>query len=98
MNKTPGQELSDLYYALQITTKIVEGIISEYKDGKRTKKDFEDRIQSQTNLLLNNMKQIKPLTEKFIEECYSLLNGDAVSNNSEGEIQSKTSEDVAASS
>lgn len=73
MNKTPGQELSDLFYALQITTKIVDSILIEYKDKTRTQEDYEARIRSQTNLLLTNMKQIKPITEKLIQECYSLF-------------------------
>jgi len=95
--RTPGQTLSDLFYALQITTKVMESILTEYKEGKRDRKDFEDRIQSQTHLLLNNMKQIKPTTEKFVEECYDQLNG-TVSNSSEEQVQPEASENVVAHS
>jgi len=70
MEKTPGQELSDLLYGLQMTVKILEGIISEHKAGNRTQSDYENRIHSQANLLNNNLKTIKPLTEKLFEEAY----------------------------
>ena len=71
--KTPGQELSDLFYALQITTKIVDGILLEYKSESRTQEDYDSRIQSQINILLKNMRKIKPITEKLVEECYSYI-------------------------
>jgi hypothetical protein len=98
MSRTPGQELSDIFYGLQITTKIIDAVVCEYKDGKRTQKDFEDRVQSQVRLLLNNLKQVKPTTEKFVQECYDLLNGSTVSNNTEEQVQSETSENVVAHS
>lgn len=66
MEKTPGQELSDLFYGLQMTVKILEGIMNEHKEGKRDQTDYESRIQSQSNLLANNLKNVKPLTEKLL--------------------------------
>lgn len=69
--KTPGQELSDVFYGLQMTVKILEGIINEHKEGKRDQSDYESRIHSQSNLLNNNLKGVKPLVEKLFQEAYS---------------------------
>jgi len=71
MEKTPGQELSDVFYGLQMTVKILEGIINEHKDGKRDQSDYESRIVSQSNLLNTNLKNVKPLTEKLFQEAFS---------------------------
>jgi hypothetical protein len=71
MQKTPGQELSDLFYGLQMTVKILEGIMNEYEEGKRDQSDYESRVHSQSNLLANNLKMVKPLTEKLFEEAFS---------------------------
>lgn len=71
MEKTPGQELSDVLYGLQMTVKILEGIITEHKEGKRDQLDYESRIHSQSNLLNDNLKTIKPLVEKLFTEAYS---------------------------
>ena len=70
MEKTPGQELSDLFYGLQMTVKILEGIINEHKEGKRDQSDYESRIHSQSNLLANNLKGVKPLTERLFAEAF----------------------------
>ena len=70
MEKTPGQELSDLFYGLQMTVKILEGIIEEHKQGKRTQSDYESRIVSQSNLLNNNLKNVKPLVEKLFQSAF----------------------------
>jgi hypothetical protein len=74
MEKTPGQELSDLFYGLQMTVKILEGIIIEHKEGKREQSDYESRIHSQSNLLNNNLKGIKPLVERLFTEAYDRFN------------------------
>ena len=71
MEKTPGQQLSDLLYGLQMTVKILDGIILEYKEGKREQSDYESRIHSQSNLLNDNLKGVKPLVEKLFNEAYS---------------------------
>jgi hypothetical protein len=70
MEKTPGQELSDLFYGLQMTVKILEGVINEHKEGKREQTDYESRVHSQCNLLANNLKGVKSLTEKLFQEAY----------------------------
>jgi hypothetical protein len=71
MEKSPGQELSDLLFGLQMTVKILEGIIDEHKAGKRDQFDYESRIQSQSNLLNNNLKGVKPLVERLFTEAFS---------------------------
>lgn len=71
MEKTPGQELSDLFYGLQMTVKILEGIMTEHGEGKRTQSDYEARVHSQSNLLANNLKNVKPLVEKLFQEAYA---------------------------
>jgi hypothetical protein len=71
VKKTTGEDLSDMFYALQITTKIMEGITKEHDSGSRTQDDFESRWQGQSELLCRNLAKIKPLVEKFIHEGYS---------------------------
>ena len=71
MEKSPGQELSDLLYGLQMTVKILEGIMDEHKSGKRDQSDYESRILSQSNLLANNLKGVKPLTERLFTDAFS---------------------------
>ena len=71
MEKTPGQELSDVFYGLQMTVKILEGIMDEHKAGKRDQFDYESRIQSQSNLLNNNLKGVKPLVERLFQDAFN---------------------------
>lgn len=94
MDKTPGQELSDLLFGLQMTVKILEGIVNEHKEGKRDQTDYESRIHSQSHLLNDNLKKIKPLVEKLFDEAYSRFNESSVSSVSKETIQSKVSEEV----
>jgi len=54
-----------------MTVKILEGIMEEHKAGKRDQSDYENRIQSQSNLLANNLKGVKPLVEKLFQEAFS---------------------------
>jgi len=54
-----------------MTVKILEGIMIEHKEGKREQSDYESRIHSQCNLLNNNLKGVKPLTEKLFQEAFS---------------------------
>lgn len=69
--KTTGEELSDMFYALQITTKIMESVTVEHDSGSRAQDDFEMRWQSQSQLLCRNLAKIKPLVEKFISAGFS---------------------------
>jgi hypothetical protein len=72
--KTPGQELSDLFYGLQMTVKILEGIMMEHEKGEREQTDYELRVHSQSILLNNNLKSVKPLVEKLFQEAYARFN------------------------
>ena len=69
--KKTTQELSDWFYGLQMTVRILEGLMTEYDSGTRDQDDFESRFTAQSHLLVNNLKKIKPLTEKIILEGYS---------------------------
>jgi hypothetical protein len=71
MEKTPGQELSDLLYGLQMTVKILEGIMMEHEKGEREQADYESRVHSQSLLLNRNLKSVKPLVEKLFVAAYS---------------------------
>jgi len=68
--RTPAQELSDWFYGLQMTVKVMEGLMGEYESGSRTKEDYESRFNANAHLLADNLKKIKPLTEKLISEGY----------------------------
>jgi hypothetical protein len=68
--QTYGEELNDMFYALQITTKIMESITKEHDEGIRDQTDFESRWQGQSELLCRNLAKIKPLVEKFISKGY----------------------------
>ena len=92
-NKSPAHELSDLFYGLQMTVKIFEGIMIEHKEGKRTQEDYELRIHSQATLLNNNLKGVKSLVEKLFTEAYSRFNA-TVNSISEEAIHSEKSEAV----
>jgi hypothetical protein len=54
-----------------MTVKILDGIMSEHKEGKRDQSDYEARIHGQSNLLANNLKNVKPLVEKLFQEAFS---------------------------
>jgi hypothetical protein len=68
---TPGQDLCDLLYGLQMSTKILENIHEEFNEGTRSQQDFQSRFHSQATLLNGNLKKIKPLVEKMFEIAYS---------------------------
>jgi hypothetical protein len=69
--RTAGQELSDWFYGLQMTVKVMEGLMTEYEDGTRSKEDYESRFNANAHLLADNLKKVKPLTEKLISEGYN---------------------------
>ena len=68
--QTYGEELSDMFYGLQITTKIMEGLTREHDEGKRDQLDFQSRWMSQSQLFVRNLAMIKPLVEKFISKGF----------------------------
>lgn len=96
--KTPGQELSDLFYGLQMTVKILEGIMMEHKDGKRSQSDYEIRIHSQSNLLNNNLKGVKPLVEKLFMEAYSRFNAVDIQQGQQGDSPKQEEADTSGDS
>jgi hypothetical protein len=69
--RTPAQELCDWFYGLQMTAKVMEGLMIEYENGTRSKEDYENRFNANAHLLADNLKKIKPLTEKLISDGYS---------------------------
>lgn len=69
--RSPAQELSDWFYGLQMTVKVMEGLMTEYDNGTRSKEDYESRFNANAHLLADNLKKIKPLTEKLISDGYS---------------------------
>jgi hypothetical protein len=69
--RTPAQELCDWFYGLQMTVKVMEGLMIEYENGTRSKEDYENRFNANAHLLADNLKKIKPLTEKLISDGYS---------------------------
>jgi len=69
--KKATQELSDWFYGLQMTLRIMEGLMTEYDEGTRDQDDFESRFTAQSQLFVDNLKKVKPLTEKIILEGYS---------------------------
>jgi hypothetical protein len=69
--RTSAQELSDWFYGLQTTVKIMEGLMMEYESGTRDKADYESRFNTNAHLLADNLKNVKILTEKLLLEGYS---------------------------
>jgi hypothetical protein len=69
--KTPTQDLNDLLYGLQMTTKILDNIESEFDEGLRSQDDFQNRYHSQATLLNMNLKKIKIIVEKMFKGAYS---------------------------
>jgi hypothetical protein len=69
--RTSAQELSDWFYGLQMTVKVMEGLMTEYESGTRDKADYEARFNANAHLLAENLKNVKPLTEKLLSDGYS---------------------------
>jgi hypothetical protein len=91
--RSPAQELSDWFYGLQMTVKVMEGLMIEYEDGTRSKEDYESRFNANAHLLAENLKKIKPLTEKLISEGYSKY-GRSECVDTEGQVQSGGSDSM----
>jgi len=91
--RTAAQELCDWFYGLQMTVKVMEGLMIEYEDGSRSKEDYESRFNANAHLLADNLKKIKPLTEKLISDGYSKY-GRTECLDTEGQVQSGGSDSV----
>jgi hypothetical protein len=70
-DRTTAQELSDVFYGLQIIVKIIEGLSQEYDNGGRTQTDYEQRFHSQVGLLCKALGDVRPLAEKLISDGYT---------------------------
>lgn len=88
--RTSAQELSDWFYGLQMTVKVMEGLMTEYESGTRDKGDYESRFNANAHLLAENLKNVKPLTEKLLSEGYSKY-GRSECLHSESDLQSTAS-------
>ena len=91
--RSSAQELSDWFYGLQMTVKVMEGLMNEYETGSRSKEDYESRFNANAHLLADNLKNVKPLTEKLISEGYSKY-GRSECSDSERLVQSGGSDEV----
>ena len=72
-NKPAIHELGDVFYGLQIQTKLIEDLFNGLKTGTRDLQDFTDRFNSQATLLNNQLKKIKPLVENVFTEGFNLI-------------------------
>jgi hypothetical protein len=54
-----------------MTVKVMEGLMNEYETGSRSKEDYESRFNANAHLLADNLKNVKPLTEKLLSDGYS---------------------------
>ena len=64
--------------------------MTEYESGTRDKSDYEARFNANAHLLADNLKNVKPLTEKLLSEGYSKY-GRTECLNSESDLQSAAS-------
>lgn len=88
--RTSAQELSDWFYGLQMTVKVMEGLMTEYESGTRDKADYEARFNANAHLLAENLKNVKPLTEKLLSDGYSKY-GRSERLDTESDVQSAAS-------
>jgi len=91
--RTSAQELSDWFYGLQCTVRVMDGLMTEYESGTRDKADYEARFNANAHLLADNLKKVKTLTEKLLSDGYSKY-GRSECSNTESDVQSATSDEV----
>ena len=77
-----------------MTVKVMEGLMNEYESGSRSKEDYESRFNANAHLLADNLKNVKPLTEKLISEGYSKY-GRSECTDTESNVHIATSDEVA---
>ena len=96
-------DLVDIFQALSIQSKILDGLLSEYVSGNRDQADFESRFNSGVWLMNDTLKKIKPLVEATIEKGYSFYTKDkdavssAVGTDSKGQVLTSGGEEVVVS-
>jgi DNA replication initiation complex subunit (GINS family) len=78
MQKSPINELGDVFYGLQVQTKIIEDLFNGYDNGLRDLEDFGTRFDSQANLLNTQLKKIKSLVEAIFIKGYDVINQKSV--------------------
>jgi hypothetical protein len=81
---TPGTQLSDLFYSLQIRIKIIEELLQSRKNNTRPEDDFKNRFMNQAWTLASDLKRIKPLVDSMLLEGNALIS--PVSINSEKQV------------
>lgn len=64
--------------------------MNEYESGSRDKGDYESRFNANAHLLAENLKNVKPLTEKLLSEGYSKY-GRSERLDTESDVQSAAS-------
>lgn len=82
--RTSGEELSDLFNALQIRTKVMIELIESRKIGTRPEDDFKSRFWIQAHTLAFELKKIKPLVDSLLVEGNALSS--SVSSDSEKQV------------
>ena len=93
--RTPAQELSDVFYGLQVIVKIIEGLSQEYDSGQRTQIDYEQRFHSQVGLLCKALGDVRPLAEKLISDGYNKYAKGSIGSVSESNLLTGGGGDVA---
>ena len=73
MNRTPGQELCDLFISLLQRTKVMEELLISRADGTRDISDFQQRWWSQTWSGASELKKIAPLFNRMLEQGNALI-------------------------
>ena len=68
MEKHPAHLLGDLFVALKIQCELMERYMNECD-----KMDYENRFQSQSLLMVDNLKKVKIGAENLISEGYKLF-------------------------
>jgi hypothetical protein len=77
--RTPGQELCDTLVSIQLRVKVLEELLNSARNGMRSEDDFERRFASNGWVLSDEMKKLKPLFDKVLEEVKSAFKPKQVS-------------------
>lgn len=92
MNRTPGEELSDLFISLLQRTKVMEELLSSTTSGSRSIEDFKYRWWSQTWTGATELKKIAPLFNRMLEQGNAIIS--SVSSPTEKQVLSLDSKRV----
>ena len=89
MNRTPGQELCDLFISLLQRIKVMEELLISRADGTRDGNDFQQRWILQTWSGASELKKIAPLFNRMLEQGNALSS--SISSPTEKEVLSLNS-------